>query len=153
MCSDSDQLMWLVDMANNRMKAWGGIARLREILCSRFVPSDGITVELSGEELYHARIESEDKQKLEEWRREAKLLPMPEQEANARLLAEIESSGVLSIAKEKPKRPSPEEIREAERQIAEAKPTLSEAEKARRIHSVEFALMNKSRVEKVLEGI
>ena len=161
MCANHEQLNWLVYMAINRMKAWGGVAGLREILSSRFNPADGLAVEspTDGEQRYFEREAAETDAKLARWNQEMRLLSSAEREANARLLTGFVEQGLaepkeLAMAQSAPaSAPRQPSLRELEAQLTALPPTLTEDIKQRRIRIIETELAEKTRVEKILENL
>ncbi len=159
MATSDEQVIWLgYRMQQLYPKQWPGIVELRACFCKRFKPADGV-------EVNSATYFQQDG-----FPTEAELGPVPGlclpptrseresleagtgvprigQGSQLQIAAILDGRGeeaarlTNQLNGLNPRRAEErEEIREAERQIAEAKPTLTEEEKARRIREIETAL-------------
>jgi hypothetical protein len=94
-----DALKWTVGIAVANWHQWLGIAELRGIYCSRFKPADGIEADAmetpgftpgDNETAYLMDRAADTDQQIEQWKREAKLLPAEDQKANQELLDQVQ---------------------------------------------------------------
>jgi hypothetical protein len=169
MCADTEQLNWLVFVAISRMKAWGGVAGLREILSTKFAPADGLMIEAKDpEQLYLEREAAETKAKLEQWNRESRLLTGTVEEparcpvCDWPLAATVAEGCVPGNCSYRPPEGTSEyqrikerrkSLREIEAEVAALQPTLTDDIKARRIRIIEAELANKTRLEREIEAL
>jgi hypothetical protein len=95
-----DGLAWAVNIAVAKWNRWLGPAELRGLYCSRFRPGDGIEADVmetpghtaADNEAAYMEVQARDTAaRIEQWKREAKLLPDAEREANLEFLEAMQT--------------------------------------------------------------
>jgi hypothetical protein len=141
MVTDARQLTWLVDTLIDSVDEWPGLRSVRGLFCTRYKPHDGKETDCSLPGFSAADCEGraalEPATRLLSGTAEA---PMSEAELRKfqnELFAPM-------LRRRRPPHSDFESLRRTEQQIAACKPTLSEAEKNRRIEEIEVSFRNQN---------